>query len=104
MGGGGAFSKKNDKRLKKHFQENQLPMDPKQRDAGFFLIAMESVAACSSVCCAASVLVCFFFFSSRRRHARFDCDWSSDVCSSDLRLPAPIQCRHPEVDPRGVRP
>src|SRR2546430_4819179 len=25
------------------------------------------------------------FFSSRRRHTRFDCDWSSDVCSSDLR-------------------
>src|SRR5256886_7619137 len=27
-----------------------------------------------------------FFFSSRRRHTRFDCDWSSDVCSSDLSL------------------
>src|SRR5438270_9072169 len=26
----------------------------------------------------------FFFFSSRRRHTRFDCDWNSDVCSSDL--------------------
>src|SRR2546430_8559616 len=26
----------------------------------------------------------FVFFSSRRRHTRFDCDWSSDVCSSDL--------------------
>src|SRR5256886_7599255 len=26
----------------------------------------------------------FFFFSSRRRHTRFACDWSSDVCSSDL--------------------
>src|SRR2546430_6894940 len=25
-----------------------------------------------------------FCFSSRRRHTRFDCDWSSDVCSSDL--------------------
>src|SRR5438270_232997 len=24
------------------------------------------------------------FFSSRRRHTSFDCDWSSDVCSSDL--------------------
>src|SRR2546430_4989420 len=30
-----------------------------------------------------SLFVCFFF-SSRRRHTRFDCDWSSDVCSSDL--------------------
>src|SRR5260370_5555744 len=27
-----------------------------------------------------------FFFSSRRRHTRFKCDWSSDVCSSDLVL------------------
>src|SRR2546430_13192857 len=26
------------------------------------------------------------FFSSRRRHTRFDCDWSSDVCSSDLAM------------------
>src|SRR5256886_6092999 len=26
------------------------------------------------------------FFSSRRRHTRFDCDWSSDVCSSDLAV------------------
>src|SRR6267142_3631703 len=26
----------------------------------------------------------FFFFSSRRRHTRLTCDWSSDVCSSDL--------------------
>src|SRR5205085_9523718 len=33
------------------------------------------------------VYVClFFFFSSRRRHTRFDCDWSSDVCSSDLYI------------------
>src|SRR5256886_6348346 len=35
--------------------------------------------------CDVRVVVClFFFFSSRRRHTRFDCDWSSDVCSSDL--------------------
>src|SRR2546421_6961196 len=31
------------------------------------------------------VLYVFFFFSSRRRHTRSDRDWSSDVCSSDLR-------------------
>src|SRR5256886_8848026 len=30
------------------------------------------------------VVLCVLFFSSRRRHTRFDCDWSSDVCSSDL--------------------
>src|SRR3989475_5619748 len=54
-----------------------------------------------------------FFFSSRRRHTRFDCDWSSDVCSSDLLLT--IVVRHisevfrcsvavllPEVDDRLV--
>src|SRR5689334_24342239 len=29
----------------------------------------------------------FFFFSSRRRHTRWNCDWSSDVCSSDLGAP-----------------
>src|SRR2546430_7761337 len=37
------------------------------------------------------VIICelcsFFFFSSRRRHTIFDCDWSSDVCSSDLTIP-----------------
>src|SRR5690606_39632707 len=27
-----------------------------------------------------------FFFSSRRRHTRFSRDWSSDVCSSDLKV------------------
>src|SRR5690606_40124416 len=30
-----------------------------------------------------------FFFSSRRRHTRFSRDWSSDVCSSDLRMGSP---------------
>src|SRR5256885_7291498 len=32
-----------------------------------------------------SVFIMFFFFSSRRRHTRLQGDWSSDVCSSDLR-------------------
>src|SRR5690554_8157736 len=31
------------------------------------------------------LLLCFFFFSSRRRHTRCGRDWSSDVCSSDLK-------------------
>src|SRR5438034_10950333 len=35
-----------------------------------------------------------FFFSSRRRHTRSLCDWSSDVCSSDLGI-------GPEVPGRG---
>src|SRR5260370_14589311 len=33
--------------------------------------------------------IIFFFFSSRRRHTRFKCDWSSDVCSSDLERDSP---------------
>src|SRR2546430_3557811 len=41
----------------------------------------------------------WFFFSSRRRHTRFDCDWSSDVCSSDLE---PCLCGREEDDPAGV--
>src|SRR5712692_8872340 len=30
------------------------------------------------------ISVLAFFFSSRRRHTRWNCDWSSDVCYSDL--------------------
>src|SRR2546430_5234475 len=41
-------------------------------------------------------VLCCFFFSSRRRHTRFDCDWSSDVCSSDL-----LGWRKPEVSARN---
>src|SRR5260221_10144958 len=33
------------------------------------------------------LVLVFFFFSSRRRHTRSLCDWSSDVCSSDLQHP-----------------
>src|SRR2546426_9101971 len=39
---------------------------------------------------ASSIL--FFFFSSRRRHTRLQGDWSSDVCSSDLRGPPSRYC------------
>src|SRR2546430_11284776 len=43
------------------------------------------------------VMSVFFFFSSRRRHTIFDCDLSSDVCSSDLRartfqIAEPVLC------------
>src|SRR5260370_1175003 len=50
----------------------------------------------AAVCEIAGVLYSYdtgiFFFSSRRRHTRFKCDWSSDVCSSDL------------LDRNGLRP
>src|SRR5438309_7575534 len=46
---------------------------------------------CLFFCCfvfyVGSVFFVFFFFSSRRRHTRWNCDWSSDVCSSDLAKP-----------------
>src|SRR5258707_7313502 len=46
----------------------------------YSIITRLSVVACS---CS---LVGFFFFSSRRRHTRYWRDWSSDVCSSDLKV------------------
>src|SRR2546430_6597137 len=50
-----------------------------------------------------------FVFSSRRRHTRFDCDWSSDVCSSDLERALRARRRRPMfmVDlavPRDIEP
>src|SRR5437899_10520830 len=51
----------------------------------------------------------FFFFSSRRRHTRCLSDWSSDVCSSDLRCcePCPIHaesfCDQMDVFVRPVK-
>src|SRR5689334_24183227 len=41
------------------------------------------------------MLTTAFFFSSGRRHTRWNCDWSSDVCSSDLtstRTRGPPSC------------
>src|SRR5436190_20065044 len=50
-----------------------------------------------------------FFFSSRRRHTRSLCDWSSDVCSSDLLSTTPQEPRPGSAlasttfDPRGLK-
>src|SRR3989338_6117367 len=45
-----------------------------------------------------------FFFSSRRRNTRWNCDWSSDVCSSDLsficRTVLPHNPRQPQTQPQ----
>src|SRR5256886_6791018 len=52
------------------------------------------------MCASATYGVVFFFFSSRRRHTRFDCDWSSDVCSSDLAArptPTPTPSERPKT-------
>src|SRR5438132_4035799 len=40
--------------------------------------------------------LCFFFFSSRRRHTRSLCDWSSDVCSSDLFMKQQVK-KYPQM-------
>src|SRR5437879_13334615 len=44
-----------------------------------------------------------FFFSSRRRHTRYIGDWSSDVCSSDLR-PTKDESRKRSADERSDDP
>src|SRR3989475_2010980 len=50
------------------------------------------------------MLFLFFFFSSRRRHTRFDCDWSSDVCSSDLMaLQRPLTTQNSEMYLRDMQ-
>src|SRR5260221_703583 len=41
----------------------------------------------------------FFFFSSRSRHTRSLCDWSSDVCSSDLERGLLVPPDPADVDP-----
>src|SRR6266480_5374218 len=46
----------------------------------------------------------FFFFSSRRRHTRLTCDWSSDVCSSDLCRCQRTACFDEEGLARGREP
>src|SRR2546430_5774558 len=61
---------------------------------------------------AIDALCTFFFFSSRRRHTRFDCDWGSDVCSSDLlykeavretkNWPDEIESRSGANNPNGI--
>src|SRR6516164_11769708 len=48
-----------------------------------------------------------FFFSSRRRHTRWNCDWSSDVGSSDLATPegaesVPVMPDIPPKDEAGA--
>src|SRR6267142_3128605 len=54
----------------------------------------------------AAVHLSLFFFSSRRRHTRLTCDWSSDVCSSDLIVVSPYkgyqQIRDGNYRPRCV--
>src|SRR3989338_836069 len=45
----------------------------------------------------------YFFFKSRRRHTRWNCDWSSDVCSSDLTYQYDSAGRLAGVSQEGVQ-
>src|SRR5438132_5487400 len=58
--------------MERHSRRNKIPV----------LVLPGSIMAKSSRL-RISARICFFF-SSRRRHTRSLCDWSSDVCSSDL--------------------
>src|SRR5437588_6629108 len=55
------------------------------------------------ICVGLSLFFFFFFFSSRRRHTRSLCDWSSDVCSSDLRVRLSRRERPETAPPSGAR-
>src|SRR5260221_2011721 len=50
--------------------------------------------------------VSLLFFSSRRRHTRSLCDWSSDVCSSDLIFAGFVlvlgACAHAPIEQSGT--
>src|SRR5689334_19078969 len=52
--------------------ETRLSMEDASANSG-----LKFLAAVNGACAGG------FFFSSRRRHTRWNCDWSSDVCSSD---------------------
>src|SRR5689334_3383669 len=48
------------------------------------------------------IFIFFFFFSSRRRHTRWNCDWSSDVCSSDLTTGRRARARASRAGPSSA--
>src|SRR2546430_720971 len=90
------------------FYDNPNALRDYCRDIGRIVLAAEgckandSHADCYQYVCVpeygtANGRLHFFFFSSRRRLPRFDCDWSSDVCSSDL---APVQVSDVELSQR----
>src|SRR6266480_7988457 len=54
---------------------------------------MRKQLVCRLILSRTAVRCFFFFFSSRRRHTRLTCDWSSDVCSSDLECTSALHAR-----------
>src|SRR2546430_12425491 len=60
-------------------------MDGKEVSKPLYILVRQEIVVISALTHqGGESLLTVFFFSSRRRHTRFDCDWSSDVCSSDL--------------------
>src|SRR2546430_1637134 len=49
------------------------------------------------------IAVGVLIITSRRRHTRFDCDWSSDVCSSDLLDGFRISAAFQNASDRGAQ-
>src|SRR6516164_7063476 len=56
-------------------------------------VELVEVREAQSAAVSAAELAAVFFFSSRIRHTRWNCDWSSDVCSSDLGSVSPCRDR-----------
>src|SRR5262245_63747335 len=71
-------------------------------DAVVYLTAQEMFQHQPFAELAAGLCLSSFFFSSRRRHTRCLSDWSSDVCSSDLR--ARVRRQHHRGRLRPLKP
>src|SRR3546814_9775777 len=49
-----------------------------------------------------SMVSCIFFFKQKTAYEMRISDWSSDVCSSDLKKGSVVTCTVAAVDPRGL--
>src|SRR5690348_14576646 len=70
---------KNERHLKDIIDEYNYAEKKGNKDEGSILLEASTMKS------RRGFAIYYFFFSSRRRHTRWTGDWSSDVCSSDLR-------------------
>src|SRR5476649_2197584 len=91
---------------KKHNIERSSVMEPTTQRCPYSSVFLEHQRFyLISYCCIFRVGCYFVFcFSSRRRHTRSLCDWSSDVCSSDLKKRIQSSGCVPQSSPRPSRP
>src|SRR5690606_12307222 len=66
-------------------EERRVGKEWSSRWSGNQVKRSRSRSALGSVAVEFAIRSISFFFASRRRHSRFSRDWSSDVCSSDLK-------------------